>query len=338
MKRFFSVLAAAAIMSSLLVSCGKTDDEGDIYIPIRTGNAVNYKTETCYVGTILEQVTIQGDVTAPYTTDLCFTLTGGKLAQMNVRQDQEVSKGDVIAVLDDSQLEDDIVIQELTLNSAKTAYQNLRRRGGGNETEFARISMEIEQIKYDELVEKRDGLVLTAPFDGRIVSIKNFYAGSNIDRYETLCTISDSSRIYLTATDYASQLSNVEFGTRVDFKQGEILSGTGKVVDTITNEFRGREGESFTAVSYVIQPDEDVDFSELGGVDVTFTTLRRDEAVIAPTDAVYQATDNGGYTSSYVNVLMNGIKVQTPVTVGVVSGDKTEILSGLSGGERLILP
>ena len=70
----------------------------------------------------------------------------------------------------------------------------------------------------------------------------------------------------------------------------------------------------------------------MGGIEVTFTTLRRDDAIIVPSNAVFETDD--GY---YVNVLIDGIKVQYNVTIGVISGDKTEILTGLEGGETIIL-
>lgn len=343
MKKFLSAILAAALLCVSLCSCGKTDSEDDIYIPIREGNQVNYETANAYVGTILEQVVLDGTVTSPYTRNLSFLHIGGTIKTMNLRQDFDVKEGDILAVLDDTELEDQIVVQELTLNSAKNTYETLiSQHADEDEIEFAKIAMDIEQIKYDGLIDLRESLVLRAPFDGRIVSVGNYREGSHIDQGATLCTISDSSRVSLTANDYGSQLSNVMFGTSVEIRQGSLLETTGKVVDTITSTRRmWGSDDSVQVNSYVIKCDEDVDFLELGGIEVTFTTLRRDDAVIVPSAAVFESTEmlgsTTGATTNYVNVLMNGIKVQTPVTVGVVSGDKTEILSGLSGNETLIL-
>lgn len=347
MKKLFAVFIAAALSATLMTSCGNKEDTTDIYIPIRTGNTVNYDTAGVYVGTILEQVTLEGTVSSPYTTDLSFTRIGGTIASVEVHNDQEVHEGDVLARLDPTALEDDIVVQELTLNAARSTYENLvAQNADENEIEFAKIAYDIEQYKYDKLVEKREYLELRAPFDGRVITIgggfgRQYGAGSQIDRYEPFCTISDSSKVCLTVADFGNQLTNVSFGTRVDIQQGAIASATGRVVDTITTDYSTREG-SFSVTSYVIQIDDDTQFSDLGGIEVTFTTLRRDDAVIVPTNAVFEATeafgDSTGATTTYVNVLMNGIKVQTAVSIGVVSGDKTEVLSGLEGGETVILP
>ena len=341
MKKALSILLVIALIPSLLCGCEKKEDESDIYIPIRTGNSVNYDTVRAKVGTIMEQVSLDGAFGNPYTVDLSFTRMSGTVATVEVHDDQEVKKGDIIATLDSSELEDEIVVQELTLNSAKSTYENLQsQRASADDIEFARIAYEIEQYEYDKLVENREYLTLRAPFDGRIVSLRSYGVGSKIEQYATFCTISDSSRLCLTATDNLGQLTNISFGTRVDIVQGALVTTYGKVVDTITTQRYDREsGQNIDVTSYVIQCDEEgVEFAELGGIVVVFTTLRRDDAVIVPTEAVFEAVDDNNVTSNFVNVLMNGIKVQTAVTVGVISGDQTEIVSGLDGTETLILP
>lgn len=351
MNRFLAVIIAALLLCGALASCGEAEVEDEVYIPIRTGNQVNYETVGAYVGTLLEKVSLVGTVTTPYSIDLSFTHLGGKIKELNVRQDMEVKAGEVIAVLDDTELEEEIVIQKIKLDSASSTYETLKKKGTAKEIEFARIDYEIEQMKYDNLVEQRDYLTIYAPFDGRITSMRNFRAGSRISQNQHLCTISDSSRVCLAAADYGNQLSNVSFGTCVEIEQGAIASTTGRVVDTIITEGvsyggmgdwggmgnGGGRGETYDVTSYIIQCDDEVEFSELGGITVTFTTLRREGAVIVPTNAIFEATDAANNTSSFVNVLMNGIKVQTPVTVGIVSGDRAEILSGLDGHETLIL-
>lgn len=347
MKRILSVLAAAAILTTMLVSCGEESVEDNVRIPIRTGNVINYETAHAIIGTLKEQVTLHGSVTMPYTMDLSFTRLGGTIASIEVRRDQEVSEGDVIAVLKDDDLEEQITVQKIKLDSAQSLYETLQaQHADADDIEFARIDYEIEKGEYDSLVENRDYLTLRAPFDGKITSVnERFRSGSVVDVNTRICTISDSSRYRLTVTDYDSQLSNVSFGMKVDIAQGAIVEATGRVVDTVTTEVSGGWGlwgdggnsGPTQVTSYIIQTDGDVEFSDLGAVDVTFTTLRRDDAVIVPANSIFEATDSSNVTSNYVNVLMNGIKVQTPVTVGVISGDKAEILNGLEGHETLIL-
>ena len=331
MKKFLTAALAASLALTMFTACGKEETEGDIYIPVRTGNSVNYDTVRASVGTILEQATLEGRITNPYSVNLSFMRVGGKISEINVREDYEVTEGEVIAVIDGTDLESEINIQKIRLDSAQSTYDTLvSTHADSDEIEFAKIELDIERIKYDELIEKRGFLELKAPFDGRITSVGDVRVGSTVDKFDRICTISDSSKTRLTVTDYENRLSDIVFGTRVEIVQGTLASTTGKVVDRITVN------------TYVIQCDEDIEFLDLGGIEVTFTTLRRDDAVIVPSEAVYEATevfsdDSTGLSNNYVNVLINGIKVQTPVNVGVSSNGKTEILDGLEGTETLIL-
>lgn len=334
MKKLICVLMCMTLALVTFASCGnKVTAEDEIYIPIRQGNSVNYDTAHVYIGTILEQVTLDGSFTSPYFQDMSFTMTGGTLDTINVHIEQEVKEGDVIATLTDEALEEEIVIQKLKLDSAKSTYETLLKTApNSDETAFAEIDYAIEQAEYDALVAQREWLVIYAPFDGKVTSVGNYYEGATVKKNATICTIVDTSRSCLTAVDNRSSLSNVSFGTAVTVEQGALANTTGRVVD-IRTEQAGRGDDVYTRNSYIIQlDDESVEFEDFGTIQVTFTTLRRDDAIIAPTSAVYETDD--GY---YVNVLIDNVKVQTYVTVGIVSGDKTEILTGLDGTETLIL-
>ncbi len=353
-KKFLSVITAAALVGGLLCSCGKPKTDENISIPIRTNGGINYETVHAVVGTLKDEVSIEGSFTTPYRVELMFTHMGGTIAAINVHEDQEVEEGEVIAVLSGDDLEEDITVQKIKLDSAQSTYDALvGSHASAEDIEFARIALEIEQTEYDNLTDKRQYLELKAPFAGRITSMNGYWVGAHIDQNSPFCTISDSSKVMLTARDRMGQLSNISFGTKVEIKQGSILETTGKVVDTVTSESGGWEmwggnggfggfggdGGPTTVTSYIIQPDEDLDFLEIGGIEVIFTTLRRDDAVIVPSEAIFEATDDlTNQTAQFVNVLMNGIKVQTQVEVGAVNSEGfAEIVNGLDGSETLIL-
>lgn len=271
---------------------------------------------------------------------------GGTIDQFNVHEDMEVKEGDIIATLKSDELEDQITIQKLKLDSAKSTYDVLKKNKGENddETANAKIDYDIEQAKYDDLVKRREFLVIKAPCDGKISSVGNYWPGAQVRQNSRVCTIVDTTKVCLSAVDNG-QLKNISFGAKVDISQGTIANTTGKVVDVVTVErsaggfgggfgdFGGGGGDrTYTVNKYIVKPDEDVKFEDFGTIQVTFTTLRRDDAIIVPAGAVFEFGD--GYA---VNVLIDGVKIQTSVTVGIRSGDKVEILTGLDGSETLIL-
>lgn len=341
MKRILIVMTVLALCLSAFCGCSKKENtDGEIYIPIRKGNQVNYNTVHAYRGTILEQEVLEAAFTTPYYTDLSFTMMEGTIAVLNVHEEMDVKEGDIIAALDSEQLEDDITVQKLKLDSAKSTYEVLQKKGTKEEIAFAKIDMDIEQAKYDELCEKRDYLTIKAPYDGKITYVGRYNSGSKIAKNATLCTIVDTSRICLAAMDNG-RLGDIGFGAKVEISQGALVATTGTVVDVVQEEFTGNFGnfggfgggnQTYTANRIVIKPDEDVKFEDFGSIQVTFTTLRRDDTVIVPSNAVFEF--GNGYA---VNVLVNGVKIQTTVSVGIVSGDRTEIVSGLDGTETLVV-
>ena len=147
-----------------------------------------------------------------------------------------------------------------------------------------------------------------------------------VNKGEVLGYTSDKSQKALCVAVYDNPLTNVNFGTAVDIVQGANTMG-GTVTDIIYNE-----SGDFSAYVYVITPDEENDMLDLGGIEVVFDVYSRLDTVIVPQKAV-KNLDN----RTYVNLLVDGVKVEQDVELGIEDNDNVEILSGLSGGEEIIL-
>ncbi len=66
---------------------------------------------------------------------------------------------------------------------------------------------------------------------------------------------------------------------------------------------------------------------------VKLTTYRNDKALLVPTTAVFR---DEGSSMSHVYLLTEGKPVKTEITIGKVSGGKTEVLNGLKVGDELL--
>lgn len=71
---------------------------------------------------------------------------------------------------------------------------------------------------------------------------------------------------------------------------------------------------------------------DLGGIEVVFDVYSRLDTVIVPQKAVKKLD-----VRNYVNLLVDGVKIEQDVELGIEDNDNVEILSGLSGGEEIIL-
>ena len=195
---------------------------------------------------------------------------------------------------------------------------------------MALIDMQIQQLEYDHLLEQKDKYNVYAPCDGFFTSYGarsgQFNRFSWVNAGQTFGKASDTSEEFLICKIYDNPLNNVNFGTSVVLSQGKNET-TGKVVDIIHDA----NGE-YSSYIYVVRPDEDSGLFTFGDVQVSFNVYSRLDTVIVPSKAVKTVGDR-----KFVNLLVDGVKIEQDVEVGIVDGSKTEILSGLVGGEDLIL-
>ncbi|MBR5381684.1 MAG: efflux RND transporter periplasmic adaptor subunit, partial [Oscillospiraceae bacterium] len=79
-------------------------------------------------------------------------------------------------------------------------------------------------------------------------------------------------------------------------------------------------------------PEETIGLIDGMFADVTFRTDLSENAVVAPSEAILTNGD-----SQYVYIVRNGAAVYVPVTTGLIGSGVTEIKSGLSGGETIVV-
>ncbi len=322
LKKVMAV-AMCAVTAACFTACGK-DDDADVILPIYDEQVPNYATTEAYIGTISESLRVKGNFDTPYSVNAAFTAVSGNLDEILVKAETTIEKGDPIAVLRDDNLEDRITEQALKLNSVLNTYNTLVENDGDEyEIQYAYIDYSVEKIKYDSLVEQRDNLTLYAPISGKITWVADYQTGDYIDSGRSICTINDTSKVYVVCS--SEYIGAKEFGTQVNIKQGVYVDCYGTVIDMVSNQWRGAD-------RIVISVPDDVEFLDFGDLECHFTVSKHDDVVIVPSDAIKTINER-----NFVNVLMNGMKVEIDVEVGLSSGNETEIISGLSGGEQIIL-
>lgn len=322
-KKLACISASFVFACAFLTACKGNEDE-TLILPIYDAAEPNYSTVEAYVGTISEYKRVSGNFSTPYSQAAAFTAVGGYLESLHVRAEMTVNQGDIIAVLRDSDLEDRISEQKLRLDSAKNTLDTLKANDGdGDEIAYAEIDYEIEQIAYNSLVEKREELTLYAPISGKVSWVSNINIGDYVNTGNTICMINDTSREYIVCS--SEYIGSQSFGTNVTIKQGAIAECTGTVIDMVSSRY----GSDLIVIS---AETEDAGFMDFGDFEVYFTANRHENTVIIPAGAVKTLGER-----TFVNVLLNGMKVEVDVETGLSSGNEIEVISGLSGGEQIII-
>lgn len=325
MKR--RLVSAAFCACALLLSACAANTVNSSGAEIYNVSDVKYDTYTVEVGTIKEAYYSEAELDYPYSQNL-FIQQNGIITK--IFNGSEITEGELICEVLVEDLQKRIDEQKLILDAAEDTYNSLKKsRPNSSDTEYAEINYLLEKNKYDDLIKQQDETKIYAPSSGTIrVDNNGCVAGGYVRDGQYLCTITDKSRTYLCAFVYGAQLNNVNFGSSVTIKQGAIVDCKGKVVDMIEQN----PGTEYAGFTYVIEPEEGAELRDFGKIDVVFNVYEKDNVVIVPSGAVKEV---GGRT--YVNVLIDGAKIETDVELGIRGEDEVEIISGLSGGEKLII-
>ena len=328
-KILICALSACAVMLGT-AGCGDADNKQEIAVPIYEARQVSFKTASAEVTEINERYVMEGKYGYPYSERVKFAASG-QIDQVYVESEQAIKKGDLLCTLFSDDLDQRIEEKEVYLEQAKKTLNTLTAEGGdANEIEQAKVDLEIQQLEYDHLLKDKDKYNVYAPCDGYFRLSRQF--GNGLTRFSwvnsgtVLGTAQDNSEQFLICEIFDNKLNNVNFGTRVGLTQGQ-KSGEGMVADIIHND----NGE-YSNYIYVVRPDEGSDFFDFGNVMVSFNVYSRQDVVVVPTEAIKTIGER-----KFVNLLIDGVKVEQDIETGIVDGDRTEVTGGLSGGEELIL-
>lgn len=336
-----SVLLLAVLIAFSASSCAAKQKEQEIVVPIFEMDEIKYNTEEAVVGDISQKYFVDGKFGYPYSQNVSFKING-TVDSLIVEENSDVSKGDLLCILKSDDLDRQLEEKKVYVDQAQKTVNTLISDGvGGTELELARTDLEILQMEYKHLEESLEDYMVYAPCDGvfRADRATAFSAGiddqrgaenivipgSAVHAGQILGTIDDRSRQYIICDVYDVTLENVNFGTRVHIEQG-ANECMGKVVDIIEGDNAG-----MTLTTYIIMPDEDSGLSELD-VKCQFDVYSKLDTVIVPQEAVKTTKDR-----TYVNLLIDGTKIEQDVETGIEDGDNIEILSGLAGGEQVII-
>ena len=331
----------AVLASLLLTACEKPVDLAKVkqLRPVRTITleAVDYK----------QGFEFTAVVDAVNRANLAFKISG-ELTHFPVKQGDKVSKGDVIAKLDDTDLK--IYRDEAQAHYDK-AMADLARANNLIKTQYISAS-DFDQIRANshsaraQLATAKNNLsysVLTASFDGVIAKVysKNY---QEINAKEPIVRLHDLSQIQLIvnipeSTMVRLQKDSAQDGVTAKFNSIENKSFPLQFseVSTVADEYSKTYEVIFTMQApknYIILPGMTASVSAQ-------VTLSKNEAQTQPSFYLPSNTVLSDANGHYVFVVNQhekniGIISRKPVVIGNITGHGIEIFSGLTAGDQII--
>ena len=338
LKFFFVLLTILCVV--LFTGCSQQSETADvakeIYTPQVSSESEENNIVEAKIGTINQKYYHEADYVNPYKEAISFEIDG-IVSSFNAEDGEKVKKGEVLARLNTDEIDKRIDEQKLRLSSAKKTLSKLNKnkKPDKNEIKSAEYDVLIEQNAYDSLINEREKYTVKAPYKGE-VSVqyeegKEIKKGSFVSAGQTLCTMQAANGERLCIMVYANeQFEDVSFGMNCTLTQGKTTEN-GKITDIVFQE----GGGDYDAYYYVITPDkknsELVSYGDT--INASIDVYSKPNVVIVPTEAIKTVNE-----TNYVDVLVDGMKIQTDVEIGIQDDTETEIVSGLSGGEQIILP
>lgn len=199
-----------------------------------------------------------------------------------------------------------------------------------NARDNAALAVETASVSLSQLEAKRSDYTLTAPVDG-IVTSRRFQTGDYAAAATPMATLAGEAALQVQVPIDEIYIDQIWPGqqARVAFTADNGESRTFSASVRRSNDTGITSGG---VTDYLVELDLDHTDGLKAGMNVTvdLITLRKERCLRLPSSAVSGGT---------VQVLCAGGKVEpVSVTIGISGGGYTEILSGLSEGDTVLLP
>jgi membrane fusion protein, multidrug efflux system len=327
MRKFFLALLSI----SILFAC--TSKKKDQKPNGNTGSPQVLEVEGQVVNTssINEVIEVSGTILANEATEIRPEISG-RLTQLNIKEGANVSKGTLLAKINDADLQAQLKKLQVQLQIAEKAEERQRellKIGGIAQQDYDLSVLQVSNIKADiELVKVSiTKTEIRAPYDGRI-GLKNISPGAYISPTTLLTTITQISQKkveFSVPEKYSAQIRN---GLSVVLSLNETRSVYQAAV--LAKESTVDQNTRNLRVKALINGNDEMlvpgSFSK-----VRIILGKNDQAMMIPSNAIIPQARN-----KQVAVYRGGEASMEIVTTGIRDSSRVQIINGLKPGDTII--
>jgi multidrug efflux pump subunit AcrA (membrane-fusion protein) len=289
-------------------------------------------------GTLTKQISASASVISSHMESLYFKESGARLQSMDVKLGDTIKAGDVVAQLEKGDLDSRIRLQQLNVEKAKIALEQVKQEQLGNTSalRLKMIDVESAQIQLDLLQQQLQRTKLVSGIEGIVTYIDPIRAGEPVTAFKSIITVSDPNQVQLLyENSNASDLVGVTVGMEVKVKFGSNPEVQGKVLQTpSTAPFTDNKAQADkNAKTIIIGVDNLQQAAKIGSsASIIIETDRVENVLVIPRVGLrsYLGRD-------YVQVLEGESRKELDVEKGLQTSTEVEIRKGLKEGQKVIL-
>ncbi|MEH6305114.1 efflux RND transporter periplasmic adaptor subunit [Olivibacter sp. CPCC 100613] len=326
------VLGALAIIAWILNN-NKKENQAKTDIVAKGTGAVVVRTTTASKSAINLDFAANGNFAAWQDLSL-LAENSGRVTRILVDEGSPVSRGQILARIDDEYLNLDLEAAEDALSKLKTdqqRYESSFETGGVTKAQLDEINLNVRNAenKVQQAKRRLADAYIKAPISG-IVNKRKIEVGTYVSPGTQLFDIVDVSRLKLLVNANESQVVNV--------KAGDQVSITTTVFPD--KKFNGRISfiapKADNTLNYPIEIQVENSSSQLLKAGM-YATAIFDLPEQQPTIVIPRGAFVGSVSSNEIFVLQNGNMARLrKVTAGRILGEQVEIIDGLKEGETVI--
>ncbi|MFT4011126.1 MAG: efflux RND transporter periplasmic adaptor subunit [Nocardioidaceae bacterium] len=299
-------------------------------------------TTTVTTGTIKETVSASGTITAAKEADLSFTVSGTVTA-VPVSAGDKVTKGQVLARIDDSVLAAQVTAAQASVDAALTRLDDDEdddasdAQLSSDRAQLVNAETELEQAKAN-----RKAATLRSTITGTLAAVNvskgdvvTGSSGTSSDSTDSsdstaAFTVVSTGRFVVDAEVATSDIDGVKKGLQVEITATGSTS-TDPVYGTVATVGRVATAQDSGAATFPVTiqvTGRRKDLYAGTSATVEIITKQVDDVLTVPTMALHQDGDE-----TYVEKVVDGKTVKTVVKLGETYGQSTEVKSGLADGD-----
>ena len=318
---------------SVLGSCGFFPEEDEIHAatlpePPRATRIITYPVVR---KDIYEQIDGNARTTSLRETELYFT-GSGRIKLINVKLEQTVRKGEVLAKLEIDHLEYQLAVARLDREIARTNLERLTITGSPPiDRKIQRLVVAKHDLTVSYLDKQVAASTITAPHDGIVEKIQA-KPTDLVKEYEAIIKISDPSELELQMSVSQSDFYNIQ--TQMEALV-EVKTGSWVPVEIVQTTHRDpRLDTSIRREEFIVHlgmPEIDTGIAANTLLSARIIVFRRENTLVIPSAGLREF---GG--RKYVRVLDGETRREIDVKTGLQTAIKVEILEGLQEGDLVI--
>ena len=264
----------------------------------------------------------------------------GLLTKIYVKEGQKVSKGQLLATIDDAGLSEQVAQMEVQLSLAKTTFERQKRlweQKIGSEIEFlqAKATYEGQENAVNQLKSQLAKTSVRAPFSGiidDIISEPGTVVGAGASQ---LLRIVNLDNMYIEAEVPEVYLSRIVPGKTVEVYFPILGETLNTKVDQVSN-FINPNNRTFK-ITVLIKNNEKLIKPNLTAK-IKINDYTNEQAILIPQSIISENANGEQYVYIVNDKKENGQGVAKRVIIetGKTQGDVIEVLKGLENGAEII--